>query len=210
MAVPSAYLTSVKNTAAIFAAVQKAGVPDNFTYEFLKQLGYASSSDRSTISVMKAIGFLDPGGRPTQIYREYKDPSLARSAMAKALRIAYKDLFTVDTTAPDRSFSELNGMFARLSDKGDSVTQKMAATFKTLCGLADFSAAPVEVPSEATAAPENNGAADEQPSPAVQAAPPLGATTGLSLRHDIHVHLPLSTDVAVYDAIFKSLKANLL
>jgi hypothetical protein len=32
----------------------------------------------------------------------------------------------------------------------------------------------------------------------------------MTLRHDIHIHVPLSTDVAVYDAIFKSLQANLL
>jgi hypothetical protein len=59
MAVPSAYLTTTKNAAAILAAMQRAGVPERFTFEFLKQLGFGSSSDRAMIAVLKALGFFE-------------------------------------------------------------------------------------------------------------------------------------------------------
>ncbi|WP_282945265.1 DUF5343 domain-containing protein [Cellulomonas endometrii] len=208
MSVPSAYLTSTKNTADILSAIQKAAVPETFTYEFLKQLGYASSSDRPMIPVMKSIGLLDAGGRPTARYREYKDSTLARQVLASGLREAYRDLFAIDTDAQHRSLTDLNGMFARLSDKGSSVTQKMAATFKTLADLADFSTAAEPLPSEE--APQPSEATTPSESTRVNGS--AADTTGpahISLRHDVHVHLPLSTDVAVYDAIFRSLKANL-
>jgi hypothetical protein len=208
MSVPTAYLTSTKNTASILSAIQKAAVPETFTYEFLKQLGYASSSDRPTLSVLKSVGLLDSGGRPTPQYREYKDAALSKQVLAAGLRSAYKDLFAIDTDAHLRSISELNGMFARLSDKGSSVTQKMASTFKVLADLADFSSAPPASQGEPrTTLSDEPASIDSTPAPAAPNAPATGAH--ISLRHDIHVHLPLSTDVAVYDAIFKSLKANL-
>jgi hypothetical protein len=43
MTVPTAYMTSFNKVPNILEAVRKAGVPERFTYEFLKQLGFASS-----------------------------------------------------------------------------------------------------------------------------------------------------------------------
>lgn len=207
MAVPTAYLTSTKNTAKIFASIQKASVPtQGFTYEFLKQLGYASSTDRPMIPVLKAIGFLDGSGKPTVLYRTYKDPAAAGHALAQGLRSGYADLYKIDTEAHKKTQAELAGMFARLSEKGDSVTSKMAATFHALAKLADFTepGIPEEPKKEPSA---QNGKRDEVQG---QVAGIELAPATFALRHDIHVHLPLSTDVAVYDAIFKSLRENLM
>lgn len=208
MAVPSAYLTTTKNTAAILAAMQRAGVPERFTFEFLKQLGFGSSSDRAMIAVLKALGFLNDASGPTERYRSYKDPKIAKAVLAQGIRDAYADVFAIDMEAHIKQTSELVGIFSRLSNKGEAVNQKMATTFKALANLADFTtgavveaaAQPAEISDPTLTMPPNG------------ARPPEGSVgTGVvSLRHDIHVHLPLSTDVAVYDAIFKSLKANLL
>ena len=205
MAVPTSYLTTTKNTAAIFDAIQRAGVPDRFTYEFLKQLGFASSGDRSMISVLKAIGFLTDASVPTDRYRRYKDKRIAKAVLAEGIREGYADVFSVDTEAHTKTSQEVNGIFARLSDKGESVTAKMAMTFKSLSGLADFSTAAV---AQTPPQPETEEQAAPAPPDAHQ---PNDRSAGvLTLRHDVHIHLPLSTDVAVYDAIFKSLKANLI
>jgi hypothetical protein len=45
MSVP-AYMLTVKNPPRVFQTVRDAGVPDRFTHSFLKQLGFASSTDR--------------------------------------------------------------------------------------------------------------------------------------------------------------------
>jgi hypothetical protein len=204
MAVPSAYLTSTKNTAAILDAMQRAAVPDRFTYEFLKQLGFAASGDRPMISVLKSLGFLNDSSNPTPRYRQFKDKSIAKAVLAQGIREGYADVFAIETEANTKTIQEINGIFARLSDKGETVTSRMAMTFKALCGLADFSAS--VVPDESPPAdPEN-----PPPPPPPGDRPPPPPPGVLTLRHDIHVHLPLSTDVAVYDAIFKSLKATLL
>ncbi|WP_205474442.1 DUF5343 domain-containing protein [Nocardioides sp. SYSU D00038] len=209
MAVPSAYLTSTKNTSKILEAMQKASVPAStgFTYEFLKQLGFSSSSDRPIIPVLKAIGFLDHSGTPTELYRTYKDPALAGKALAQGLRTGYADLFAVDNDANKKSASELAGIFARLTDKGEAVTAKMGSTFHALAQLADWTPEPSvenqqDEPDEQLDGRQNGGEGKDE------RRDQNGGT--FSLRHDIHVHLPLSTDVAVYDAIFKSLRENLM
>ena len=198
MAVPSSYLTTTKNTRAVLDAIQKAGVPPKFTYAFLTQLGFPSSSDRPFISVLKALRFLDDGGAPTERYRRFKDPGESGAVMAEALRGAYADVFAVNQDAHRLSHNELKGIFARLSEKGESVTEKMAATFKTLADRADFSAVPEEV----------------QPAGPVDATEAVSASNArgmraLQLRHDVHVHLPATADITVYDAIFRSLREHL-
>lgn len=208
MAVPSAYLTTTKNTAAILGAMQRASVPERFTFEFLKQLGFASSSDRAIIAVLKALGFLNDASGPTERYRSYKDTTIARAVLAQGIREAYADVFAIDMEAHTKQTPDLAGIFSRLSNKGEGVNRKMATTFKFLANLADFTTG-------AAIGAATQQAETREPTPTI--APndtrPSERSIGagvISLRHDIHVHLPLSTDVAVYDAIFKSLKANLL
>lgn len=205
MAIPTAYLTVTGNLPGIMADVQKAAVPPKFTHEFLKQIGHASSKDRPIIAVMKAIGFLTDSGEPTDQYRNYKDAAQGRAVLAEALRDAYADLFTVDPEVYKNSATELQGVFARMSGKSDSVNIKMAGTFKALSDLADFSASPKKT--AATGTSTNADVKDEsQPSPQ----PGSGKDSGtIVLRHDVHLHLPISTDIAVYDAIFRSLRENL-
>jgi Family of unknown function (DUF5343) len=203
VAIPTAYLTVAGNIKPILEDVQKAGVPSKFTYDFLKQLGHPSSANRPVIGVLKAIGFLTDSGTPTDRYRRYKDPKLAGAAMAEGIREGYADVFTVDQQAHVRNTTELTGIFSRLSDKGDAVNRKMASTFKTLAELADFQAplVPQTPDGEVTSREEEPAEA-----PQVQVDRVMGA---VALRHDVHIHLPVTTDIAVYDAIFRALRENL-
>jgi hypothetical protein len=88
MAVPTTYLTSTKHLAEILQGVQKASVPPKFTYEFLKQLGFPSSSDRPVIGLLKAMRFVDEAGVPLDRYRRYKDTTNGRRVMAEGVRAA--------------------------------------------------------------------------------------------------------------------------
>jgi Family of unknown function (DUF5343) len=199
----------VKNLRDVFGAIREAGVPDRFTHQFLKQLGFTSSGDRSVIALMKSLRFLDDSGAPTDRYKRYRDPSIGDAVMAEALRDAYSDLFKIKETAWTMNSAALKGAFKRISGKGDAVAEKMAATFKALSGLADWSA------SGAASAAET-GPAEELPAPPVagdhQEEPPEAESpvrpSVPALHHDVHVHLPAVTDVQVYDAIFRSLRTH--
>ena len=204
MAVPTSYLVGTKNLNDILTAIQKAGVPTKFTYEFLKKLGFPSSNDRPIIPVFKSMRFLDGTGVPLDRYRRFRDQGQAAAVMAEGMREAYVDVFSVDQKPQDLSTEELKGIFARLSGKSDSVTEKMAMTFKALAAHADFSAPPAveETPEEAEQQLD-----EEERRELVESIPHRERAT-LRLHHDIHVHLPESDKIEVHDAIFRALRQN--
>ena len=205
MAVPTSYLTGTKNLPEILAAIQKASVPAKFTYDFLKKLGYPSSNDRPLIPLFKSLRFLDDSSAPLDRYKRFRDGAHSRAVMAEGLREAYADVFGVDQQAQNLSQDDLKGIFARLSGKSDAVAEKMALTFKSLAGHADFSAPPTVnggPPSAIVDEPKVLETRDEVEH--VDRKVPV-----LQLRHDIHIHLPISTDVTVYDAIFRAVRQNL-
>jgi len=82
----------------------------------------------------------------------------------------------------------------------------MAQTFVALCKEADFS---VEAEKIRTAPPSPETAAD-----VVAESPALDEVTprlkGLAFAHTIYINLPATRDIAVYDAIFKSIREHLL
>ena len=163
------------------------------------------------IGVLKSLRFLDETGRPTQRYFEFLDQTQSGRVLADAIKDAYRDLFAINVNAQAMSRAEFINKSKTLSQGsiGDSVLDKMAMTFTTLVGLADFEATgPRPAPPPATSEP---------PVDAIK--PPLGATgepTGRgshinpSLVYNIQIHLPESRDPAVYDVLFKSLKEHLL
>ena len=90
------YMPAVRNVPRILDAIQRAGVPEVFNRDFLKDLGFTSSNDRSFIPLLKFLGFLDPSGRPQTAYRQFMDHTKARAVLAERLQIAYDDLFLAD------------------------------------------------------------------------------------------------------------------
>jgi hypothetical protein len=51
MSLPSAYLTSFKNTSAILKAIQTAQAPPRFTQKFLEGLGFPNANDGSAARI---------------------------------------------------------------------------------------------------------------------------------------------------------------
>lgn len=65
------YMMGVGNVPDILAKIRSAGTPPKFTHEFLKSnLGFASSTDRGVIKVLKALRFLAPDSTPLPRYNE--------------------------------------------------------------------------------------------------------------------------------------------
>ncbi|MCY1528740.1 hypothetical protein D9M68_638570 [compost metagenome] len=86
------------------------------------------------------------------------------------------------------------------------------STFKTLVSLADLNApAPIDPPAPVPDAPP----APPAPSAPVAAPvdlpppPPLAAHRKSEYHYNIQIHLPVTTDITVYNAIFRSLRENL-
>lgn len=215
MAVPSTYMLSANHVPDIFEAIQQAGVPPRFTQEFLKSIGFASSSDRSVIGVLKSLGFLDQSGVPTARYRAYRNKAEAPYILAEAIREAYSDVFLANQNAQTLPAERVKGILATRVDKGDAVLKKMATTFRALASTAKWDRAPGEG-SAAVADPDEPSDAEQPSTPQVLMSDPQleitrrSQSVPLEYHYNIQIHLPSTKDVSVYNAIFKSLREHLL
>jgi hypothetical protein len=211
MAADLAYMLSVTNVPKILEKIRSAATPPKFTNEFLKtNLGFGASNDRSVIRVLKAMGMLTADGTPTDLYNDFRGPEPGK-ALAKGLRKAYAPLFLSDERIYDKSGGELLGIVKNTSGAGDSVAQKISSTFKAFGTGADWTAsgeAAPEVPSPAESEPEPDREV-RQPNPSSDSEPTEQAGV-FRLHHDIHIHLPPTSDVSVYRAIFQAMKSELV
>lgn len=210
MALPTAYLTSTKNLDGMLSAIQTAQAPSRFTLAFLENLGYKSSSDRLIINVLKALGFLNADGAPTERYYRFLDQLEAPRVVAEGLRDAYSDLYQLNRNAHTMGRAELRNKFRTLTQgqASDSVVTKMANTFLELAKHADF-ATQLDQAATTTATDEApEAAAADGPEPEIE--PPFGMPRFPGqLVYNIAIHLPESRDRAVYDALFRSLNEHL-
>lgn len=207
MAADLPYMAAVGNVAAILDKIRGAGTPPKFTIEFLKStLGFTASQDRAFPRILKQLGFLNADGTPQPRYNEFKSVTTGGRALAQGLREGWAPIFLADQQAHTRSPSELKEIFKTVTGQGDAVAAKMASTFKALTSKADWSEGGGSGPSVAEA--RTDATADTVSGTASDT-----RSTGLgqvSLHHDVHIHLPATSDVAVYRAIFRALKDELM
>ena len=214
MALTTSYLVSTKNFEGIMNSILNARAPERFTNKFLEDLGYKSSNDRLITGVLKSLGLLSDTGEPTQRYYDFLDQTQSKKIIAIGIQEAYEDLFNLNKDAQNLSQEEVKNKLRTLTQgqKGDKVIENMARTFRTLCDYADWSNAstqPKLKPEATTNTEQENPVAEVHRSgnAYISSVTPIN---GLGLHYNIQIHLPETTNMAVYDAIFQSLKKHLL
>lgn len=210
MALTNAYLMTTKNLDAFLNAVVSAKAPDSFTNNFLKQLDFSSSNDRLYIGVLKALGLLDDSGKPTKMYFDFLDQTQMGKVLAKGIKIAYEDLFQVNTKAYELSAEQVKNKLKTLTQgqKSEKVLTLMATTFKALCEKADWEME--RVVAEKKEEKEEGGPVKESEIQENSIAKSPNAQFLGGLHYNIQIHLPSTRDLSVYDAIFSSLKKHLV
>lgn len=203
MALTTSYLTSVKNLDSIINSVVNAKAPDRFTNKFLEDLGFKSSNDRLVIGVFKALGLIDDSGQPLQRYYEMLDQTRTGEVLAVGIQEAYEDLFNLRKDAQNLTNDEIKNKLRTLTQgqKSDDVISKMSSTFRALCDLADWSKS---LQHKQTGSIQENVVQ----TPKIEQEEKVSGG-GMNLHYNIQVHLPETTNMAVYDAIFQSLKKHL-
>lgn len=192
------YMLSNNKIQPIITKIQQAARPAKFTIEFLKTLGFTSTNDRAFIPLSKKLGFLMEDGTPTSLYDQLKDPTMTAKVLALQIKMLYSDLFSINTEIQRAPESEIKGAISRVTGKDEEGVIRIYNTFKALCSIADFNA-------DTT----NKTISDKsEETPQVPSSLPQSKRT--EFHYNIQIHLPATTDISVYNAIFKSLKDNLL
>jgi hypothetical protein len=205
----TSYLLKTSTLEEFLNALKTARAPETFTHKFLKDLDFTSSNDRLLIGVLKGLGFIDEDGVPTERYFAFLDQSQSGRVLAEGIREAYDDLFAIRTDANNMEVDEVRGKLKTLTQgqKSDNVINQMAATFRALCDLADWTESPAK---ENEKPPKPEEPPNTEPPEFV---PPLnkqGNGHDLQLHYNIQIVLPESRDPKVYDALFASLRRHLL
>lgn len=67
MGLPIGYMPgNYSKISKYFETIINAQALDKFTVKFMKDLGFTSSTDTQFVNVLKALGFLDESGAPTE------------------------------------------------------------------------------------------------------------------------------------------------
>ncbi len=195
------YMMSNNKIAPIIGKIQQAARPQKFTIEVLRTLGFTSTNDRAFIPLFKKLGFLADDGTPTALYDQLKDATSTKSVLAAQIKELYSELYAINTEIHKATEADIKGAISRVTGKDADGVGRIYNTFKALCGIADFSQT-ISAPLPAKEEEEK-----DDPAPISNA---LVALRPSEFHYNIQIHLPATNDISVYNAIFKSLKENLL
>lgn len=197
------YMTAYGQIPKVLDKIKAAQTPEKFTYDFLNtQLNVKASGARPFIPFAKKIGLLSQDGTPTEIYNKFRSTNqkISGGAIAKAIKIGYSEIYIKNEYAHKLSDDDLKGLIIELTglEEKSKTLVAILKSFNELKQYADFS-------SEATSIEET-----ETPKEAAAASTAEPGKAALSLKYSINLILPSTSDISVFNAIFKSIKEHLL
>jgi hypothetical protein len=228
------YMSGSGGVTQLVAQLRKA-FPATVTADTLKKLGIAPQNETYVLNIVKFIGVLDSENKKTAaaspVFNKHDDTEFQQE-FAKLVVDPYHELFDLHgEDAWTLSLDKLISFFRNHDGTSDIVGKRQASTFQTLARISgklnDGAATVVKSPSSnggakiakklapvkklvspvaAPLAVPATGLAPVQP--AVQAN--TGGAGGVGLTVRIEINLPPGGDQATYDAIFKSIRENLL
>jgi hypothetical protein len=211
MSVSFPYVATPGNIKRVLTKIQEAATPPRFTQDFLEtKLGMSGGSARPLIPFLKRVGFLASDGSPTDLYKRFRNPSQSGVAAAEALKIGYKALFESNEYANELPDQKMKGLLMQLTGEPEnsSVLRMIISSFKSFKEFCNFNEVPEQEPEPIKATPPDEIRQITIPEEHPHRKGSSGV--GLNLSYTINLNLPATSDIAVFDAIFKSLKANLL
>ena len=203
------YITATGNIEKALNGIKSAATPDSVSQDFVKTiLGIKGGSGNQITSYLKKIGFASSDGKPTAIYTQFRNPSTAGAAAAAALREGYGPLYARNEYMHQLSDADLKGLVMEETGAAEdsAVPNLIVSCIKALKKFAKFGGA----------TPGTLVESEERPVPPKNDPPELhgggvpSGQLGMNLSYTINLNLPATSDIAVFNAIFKSLRSNLL
>lgn len=200
------YTSSTGLFKQLFQKIKEATPPQRFSQDFLlTNLKFKKSGTTlSFIPILKRIGFLGTDGSPTDNYKKFRNPDsrISGTAMAEAVRKGYADLFSRNEYWYKKEKSDLKNFLVEVleADPKDVKLNYLIATIEVLKNLSNFE----EKIDEETPETEILQKVDSF------AGKINNELSGVNLSYTINLNLPETSDISVFNAIFKSLKENIL
>ncbi len=200
------YMISNGKISQILDKLRKAAEPLKFTHSFLKQLGFGSTNDRAIIPLLKKLQFLTDDSTPTAKYKDLRDQTRFRNVLGEQVKELYYELYAINTKIHEANEDEIKGAISRVTGKDETSVSRFYATYKTLTDIAEFDE-PIAQPKQVIGTKSESHETDKK-KPEVTM--PTNKLFSPDFHYNIQIHLPATTDISVYNAIFKSIKENLM
>jgi len=129
--------------------------------------------------------------------------------MAKALKIGFKDLYERNEFVHDLPKEKLSALVTQITgaEKDSRVVSAIVGTFNNLKAFANFED---DATNNTPALPDVRRQLDSPPPSKETPTVSSPSNVDLKLSYTINLNLPETTNPEVFNAIFKSLKENLL
>ena len=200
------YINAYGNITKVLDKIQEASTPERFTHDFLAtKLGMTGGSAKPLVPFLKRTGFLGGDGIPTAQYKRFRNKTERGAAAAEALHKGYKSLYEVNEYAHDAEDGDLKGIVVQITglEPKSSTVRAIVNSFKAVRAFADFDS--VSDGGQAESVEADAGEGDGVAGGVKQL-----SGDGLRLGYTINLNLPATSDIAVFNAIFKSLREHIL
>ncbi len=203
------YLASPNSIKNALEKIRSAATPERVTGDFVStKLQIKGGTGAAIPPYLKKIGFVGSDGAPTDIYRRFRNHATSGSATAESVKIGYRELAQANEYFFELNDKDLLALIIQVTgvESDNSVAKLTLSTFKALKGFADFEAKSVtediglntSISSETTSTPRSSFPVQPE------------SRVGLNLSYTINLNLPATSDQAVFNAIFRSLKEHIL
>ena len=202
------YVTSSGNIDRALNGIKSAAVPQRVSQDFVKTiLKIPGGSGDQMTSFLRKLGLVNNDGSPNEIYRKFRNPASSGAAIATAIRHAYAPLYVRNEFMHELNDNDLIGLIVEETGQAhiSNPVKMIASCIKHLKVFANFNA---------------RGESQLTPALKLEEKPPIKSPperedglerkVGFNLGYTINLNLPATSDPAVFDAIFKSLKMHLL
>lgn len=212
--------------------------PSPFTAETLKKLSIAPNNESYVLNILKFIGILDGEGKKVStaasVFNKH-DRMEFQQGFAELVKTAYNELFELHgDDAWTLDSNKLISFFRTHDETSDVVGRRQASTFQALARISgklaeDVTPASPPRASKPSANPKRtkktlasttndietavtSNANLITPQPVGSAGHPTGDqwNNGVALTVRIEINLPAAGEQSTYDAIFKSIRENLM
>jgi hypothetical protein len=203
------YMAAAGSITKILEKIKEAATPESFSGDFLKtKLGFNGGNYLTFISWAKKCGLLTADGTPTQLYKQFRNPSSSGASLAMALKQGYSELYSRNEYCHDLDKKAFKGLVMEATgDSHDSGrVEKIVGTFFNAKTLADFDSK-LQIKNSKT---DEDVIIPKKEETAHQSTNSNTKPKTIGLSYTINLVLPKTDDPAIFNAIFKSLKDNLL
>ncbi len=203
------YTTSPGVFSKILQKIIEAERPSKFSGDFLNTvLGFSGGSALVVPPILKRTGFLNADTTPTELYNQFKSEGGRSQAAFEALKIGYSELFKRNEYAHKLEDAGLRDLLVTITglNKGDPVIRAIAGTFSAFKYYIDPAKLSIGVKKANEPQVEDN--AEEEAG--FESSSQKSKNNSLGLIYNINLVIPNTDDPNVLNAIFRSLRENLL